>query len=232
MLTLENITYKKRGQTLLSQINGEINRGDCVTLFGPNGAGKSTLIKIMAGLVKPSKGKRSIQPEHKNPIGYVPQQTALFKGLTVRDQIKYYQKLTKPKSNEFIDDMILSLGLSQILNKRIEQLSGGMKRKVNLAVGMVHQPELLLLDEAFVGVDLAAKHDMLTWLRKLNNQGTTIVFITHDWYVIQHLQPTMWVLDHGVMIDQVEWDSVPYLNLNRQSQALQKMFDVNMGSVR
>ncbi|MGP4073600.1 ABC transporter ATP-binding protein [Piscibacillus sp. B03] len=232
MLNLENITYKKRRQTILNEISGHIQNGDCIALFGPNGAGKSTLIKIMAGLIKPSKGIRKIHYNRKQPIGYVPQQIALFKGLTVRDQLKYYQKLTKPKSNEFIDEMILSLGLSSILNKRIDQLSGGLQRKVNLAIGMIHQPEMLLLDEAFVGVDLAAKHDMLTWLRQLNKQGTTIVFITHDWYVIQHLEPTMWILDQGQMVDQVDWESVPYLNLNRQSQALQKMFDVKLSGVR
>lgn len=232
MINLENITYKKRRQTILNEISGHIQNGDCIALFGPNGAGKSTLIKIMAGLIKPSKGSRTFHYNSKQPIGYVPQQIALFKGLTVRDQLKYYQKLTKPKSNEFIDEMILSLGISSILNKRIDQLSGGLQRKVNLAIGMIHQPEMLLLDEAFVGVDLAAKHDMLTWLRQLNKQGTTIVFITHDWYVIQHLEPKMWILDQGQMVDQVEWESVPYLNLNRQSQALQKMFDVKLSGVR
>ncbi|WP_054753704.1 ATP-binding cassette domain-containing protein [Piscibacillus salipiscarius] len=222
---------KKRRQALVSEINGQINKGDCISLFGPNGAGKSTLIKIMAGLLKSSKGKRVVNFTDKNPIGYVPQQIALFKGLTVRDQLKYYEKLTKPKSSEFIDEMILSLGLSSILNKKINQLSGGMQRKVNLAVGMIHQPELLLLDEAFVGVDLAAKHDMLSWLKRLNENGITIIFITHDWYVIQHLKPQMWIMDKGNMIDQVEWESVPYINLTRQSQALQKMFDVNLTHV-
>ncbi|RPF50132.1 ABC transporter ATP-binding protein [Aquisalibacillus elongatus] len=230
MLNLQDVTYKKRGKYLLSGINGHVKLGDCITLFGPNGAGKSTLLKIMAGLVKPTKGKCQIESSSKNPIGYVPQQVALFEGLTVKDQLAYYQKITKQKSDTFLNDMIQSLGIEDILHKRIEQLSGGMQRKVNLAVGMIHQPEILLLDEAFVGVDLAAKYDMLSWLNQLNQQGTTIVFITHDWYIINSLKPTMWVLDEGQLLDQVEWNSISYLNLNGGSRSLQKMFDVNVAN--
>ncbi|WP_194840842.1 ATP-binding cassette domain-containing protein [Filobacillus milosensis] len=228
MITLEGISYKKKRQYLLNQIDGRINKGDCITLFGPNGAGKSTLMKIMAGLNKPSRGKRSVQFHKKNPIGYVPQQIALFDGLTVKDQIKYYQKLTKQTSTDFVEVMIKELGLKDILNKRINQLSGGMKRKVNLAVGVIHQPEILFLDEAFVGVDLATKYDMLKWLNHLNAQGTTIVFITHDWYVINQLKPSMWILDQGEMLDQVNWNAVPYANIKSGSNALKKMFDVDL----
>ncbi|GEL76929.1 ABC transporter ATP-binding protein [Tenuibacillus multivorans] len=228
MLTLKEVDYRKNRKTLLSNVSGTIEQGDCITLFGPNGAGKSTLIKIMAGLSRPTSGQRILEAKAKNPIGYVPQQIAIMEGLIVRDQLTYYQKLTKQKSSEFVDEMIQYLGLQNILGKRVERLSGGMKRKVNLAVGLIHQPEILLLDEAFVGVDLAAKYDMLAWLKRLNSQGMTIVFITHDWDVVHHLDPILWILDEGRLLAKTDLLSLSRQSLTNGSRSLQKMLDVNL----
>jgi len=228
MLSLENISFRKRNELILQPLSGTVERGNSITIFGPNGAGKSTLMQIMAGLLKPTKGKRKTSFVRKNPIGYVPQQLALFDGLTVKDHLRFYQKLTKQRDEAFVQEMIDVLNLNEIMNKRIEKLSGGMKRKVNLAVGIIHQPEIIFLDEAFVGVDLAAKFDMLNWLKQLNERGTTIVFITHDWHVIHALAKEMWLLDEGVFIDHIQMDEIDtFKNKNKLSIPLQKMFDAN-----
>ncbi|NIK13079.1 ABC transporter ATP-binding protein [Alkalibacillus almallahensis] len=201
MLVLNNVTYKRKKNELIKNISGEINQGDCISLFGPNGAGKSTLLNLMAGLETPSSGTCENKSQEKITIGYVPQQLALFEHMTVRDHLTYYQKMTKQTNQHYVNEMIDVLGLKDILDYQVQTLSGGMARKLNLAVGLIHEPQLILLDEAFVGVDLATKHDMLTWLHQLNEQGSTIVLISHDWHVIEHIAQTMWVLDDGELID-------------------------------
>ncbi|MGM8214767.1 ABC transporter ATP-binding protein [Bacillaceae bacterium W0354] len=229
MLSLKNISYKKKEHYLLKEISGDLDQGDCMTIFGPNGAGKSTLLRIMAGLNKPTEGIRQAEWTTKHPVGYVPQQLALFEGLSVQDHISFYKKMTKQKNNTYIDEMIDVLDLESIMKKRIDHLSGGQKRKVNLAVGIIHQPEIIFLDEAFVGVDLAAKYDMLNWLKKLNERGVTIVFITHDWNVIHALAKNMWIIDGGKLIDRISIDDVhTYTENNECSLPLKKMFESNI----
>lgn len=227
MLILEKINYKKKSHFLLNDVSGRIERGDSVTIFGPNGAGKSTLMQIMAGILKPTKGKRQLATVKNNPIGYVPQQLALFDRLTVKEHLLFYEKITKQKNVDYIEEMIEVLELKPIMKKRIDKLSGGMKRKVNLAVGIIHQPEIIFLDEAFVGVDLAAKFDMINWLRRLNERGVTIVFVTHDWNVIHKLAKNMWILDNGRLIEQLSIDEIDVINYRNMSVPLQKMFEAN-----
>ncbi|WP_017187831.1 ABC transporter ATP-binding protein [Alkalibacillus haloalkaliphilus] len=200
MLQLNNITYKKKNKMILNGISAEVKQGDSICLFGPNGAGKSTLLKVMAGLIEPNKGVYKQGNFTSKPVGYIPQQLALFPNMTVKDHLSFYKKMTKQKDREFIEAMLNALSLNEIKKKKVEELSGGMARKLNLAVGLIHKPDIIFLDEAFVGVDLAAKHDMLRWLSLLNEDGVTIVFITHDWHVIHHLAKTLWVLEDGQML--------------------------------
>ncbi|MDQ0159901.1 ABC transporter ATP-binding protein [Alkalibacillus salilacus] len=201
MLALNDVTYKRKKKVLIKDISGEIKQGDCISLFGPNGAGKSTLLKLIAGLETPSSGTCVNENQEKISIGYVPQQLALFDHMTVRDHLTYYEKMTKQINQRYVNEMIEVLGLKDVLNLNVESLSGGMARKLNLAIGLIHEPDLILLDEAFVGVDLATKHDMLTWLHQLNEQGATNVMISHDWHVIEHIAQSMWILDDGELID-------------------------------
>ncbi|GAA0470990.1 ABC transporter ATP-binding protein [Alkalibacillus silvisoli] len=226
MLELQNINYVKKNKEILNKITAGVERGESICLFGPNGAGKSTLLKIMASLIKPTSGKCEISLSTPKTVGYIPQQIALFPNMSVKDHLKYYQKLTKQKDQAFINEMSSALDLNSIMNKKVEELSGGMARKLNLAVGVIHRPEMIFLDEAFVGVDLAFKHDMLTWLNKLNNQGVTIVFVSHDWHVIYNLAKTMWVLQDGKLMDQFLIKDISKREMDYQSEdsALKKMF--------
>ncbi|GEN45782.1 ABC transporter ATP-binding protein [Alkalibacillus haloalkaliphilus] len=209
MLQLNNIIYKNKNKMILNGISAEVKQGDSICLFGPNGAGKSTLLKMLAGLIEPDQGVYKQDKLTSKPVGYIPQQLALFPNMTVKDHLSFYKKMTKQKDREFIEAMSNALSLNEIKKKKVEELSGGMARKLNLAVGLIHEPDIIFLDEAFVGVDLAAKHDMLQWLRLLNEDGVTIVLITHDWHVIHHLAKTLWVLEDGRMVDQFSIENLP-----------------------
>ncbi|WP_051189065.1 ABC transporter ATP-binding protein [Halalkalibacillus halophilus] len=216
MLNVDNVTYTYKRKIILDQINSTVGYGDSVCIFGPNGAGKSTLLKIMAGLLKANEGTCTLNNRTRsNPIGYIPQDIALHDELTVQENVNLYMKLTKTRQTEFIRDMLSALHLDQVKKKKVKHLSGGNKRKVNLAVGMVHQPSIVFLDEAFVGVDLAAKYDMLTWLKELNTKGMTFVFVSHDWNVIEQLASSMWILQDGKLLATT--------NMNRLEETIEKV---------
>ncbi|MET3683545.1 ABC-2 type transport system ATP-binding protein [Alkalibacillus flavidus] len=227
MFDLNNVHYKQKRKVVIQNVSAHVRRGDSISLFGPNGAGKSTLMQIMAGLKQPTSGTCEQNEATDRAVGYVPQQLALFDNMTVGEHITFYQKMTKQRDDAYINEMLEVLALSDQWHVKSQALSGGMARKLNLAIGLVHEPHVVLLDEAFVGVDLATKHDMLQWLKRLNDNGTTIVFITHDWHVIYHLATQMWLLDRGQLIDtfslrdldqkEAEWAS-------QSDSALTKMF--------
>ncbi|MFC0015995.1 MULTISPECIES: ABC transporter ATP-binding protein [Allobacillus] len=227
MLQLNNVSYRKSKSDLVNSVSATVHAGDRLTIFGPNGAGKSTLMRLMAGIIKSTSGtimyNDSLQT--KNAIGYIPQQLALFENLTVKEHLRFYQKMTGNNSKSFMNEMIETLQLKDFWNKQIDELSGGMKRKVNLAVGMIQQPKIVFLDEPFVGVDLAAKHDMLNWLNQLNSRGITIVFVTHDWQVIRELASKMWLMENGELLQKTTVDEVveDRVELTGVSTALDKM---------
>ena len=202
MLQLTSVSYQKKNTALVKDISGTVHAGDRLTLFGPNGAGKSTLMRLMAGIIQQTTWKINASDglREKNAVGYIPQQLALFENLTVKEHIKFYSKMTGNQSIEFLQEMIENLRLDEMWKKRIHELSGGMKRKVNLAVGLIQQPRIVFLDEPFVGVDLAAKHDMLAWLNRLNERGVTLIFVTHDWQVIHELADRMWMMEQGELL--------------------------------
>ncbi|TSJ66312.1 ABC transporter ATP-binding protein [Allobacillus sp. SKP2-8] len=227
MLQLNSVSYQKGKSDLIQSVSATVQPGDRLTIFGPNGAGKSTLMRLMAGIIQPSSGTITYDDSlsGKNAIGYIPQQLALFENLTVKEHLRFYQKMIGSKTNPFMNEMIETLQLKDFWNKRIDELSGGMKRKVNLTVGMIQQPKIVFLDEPFVGVDLAAKHDMLNWLNRLNSRGVTIVFVTHDWQVIHELADKMWLMENGDLLHEATVDEVvhDHIELPDTSSALQKM---------
>nr|WP_289037581.1 ABC transporter ATP-binding protein [uncultured Allobacillus sp.] len=227
MLQLNNVSYRKSKSDLVNSVSATVHAGDRLTIFGPNGAGKSTLMRLMAGIIEPTGGTITSNDliKAKNAIGYIPQQLALFNNLTVKEHLRFYRKMAGNNTENFINEMIETLQLKNFWNKQIDELSGGMKRKVNLTVGMIQQPEIVFLDEPFVGVDLAAKHDMLNWLNQLNKRGVTIVFVTHDWQVIHQLADKMWLMESGNLLQETTVDEVVHnrLELPNTSTALHKM---------
>ncbi|PKR78244.1 hypothetical protein CEY16_00350 [Halalkalibacillus sediminis] len=227
MIELNGISYRQRNNIILNAVSSSIHNGDCIAIFGPNGAGKSTLIQILAGLLKSSSGEIKYDFERSNQvIGYVPQKNALFENLTVKDHLNFFSKMVKDSDPNFVDGMYDALDLKSLFNQKVSKLSGGQMKKLNLAVGMIQKPDIVFLDEAFVGVDLAAKYDMLDWLKKMNTEGMTIVFITHDWDTIKFLSRKMWVVDEGKLTAELspeQFKSMP-TQITEGSRALQKMF--------
>jgi ABC-2 type transport system ATP-binding protein len=200
--------YKDADDFSLNELTLSINEGQIFGLLGPNGAGKTTLISILCGLVKPTSGSFTIAnlmygdnaAEIKKIIGVVPQEYALYPTLTARENLLYFGSMyglkgaiLKEKVNQSLD----FLGLLSFADKRLETFSGGMKRRVNLIAGILHNPRVLFLDEPTVGVDVQSKNAIINYLKQLNNQGTTIIYTSHHLSEAQDFCSNIAIIDRG-----------------------------------
>ena len=192
----------------LNDVSLDINEGQIFGLLGPNGAGKTTLISMLCGLIKPTSGHFTINDldylhhssKIKKIIGVVPQEYALYPTLTARENLHYFGSMYGLKGSYLKDKVIETLdllGLLKFADKRIETFSGGMKRRVNLIAGIMHNPKVLFLDEPTVGVDVQSKNAILDYLKVLNQNGTTIIYTSHHLAEAEDFCDTIAILDQG-----------------------------------
>lgn len=195
-------------------VNGvsfDVRRGEIFGLLGPNGAGKTTIISMVTGLLKPDSGSVSFDGHDFRPsnralqakIGLVPQELALYPPLSAWDNLVFFGRIYGLKGQRLrqrVAAVLELVGLTERANDAIETYSGGMKRRINLAVGLLHEPELLFLDEPTVGVDPQARNAILETLETLNRAGTTIFYTTHYMEEAQRLCHRVVVIDHGQII--------------------------------
>lgn len=219
-LSIRNLTKTYRnGFTALKGINLDVKQGDFFALLGPNGAGKSTTIGVISSLVTKTSGSVSIfdtdldkDPEQaKSFIGLVPQEFN-FNGF---EQVKhiliaqagYYgvpAKLAEPRA----DELLHQLGLWDKRSTPARALSGGMKRRLMIARALVHNPQLLILDEPTAGVDIELRRSMWSFLSKINEQGTTIILTTHYLEEAENLCRNIAIIDHGTIIENTDMKSL------------------------
>ncbi|MRX69667.1 ABC-2 type transport system ATP-binding protein [Flavobacterium resistens] len=200
--------YKDADQFSLNDVSLEINEGQIFGLLGPNGAGKTTLISMLCGLIKPTSGHFSIDDldyhhhaaKIKKIIGVVPQEYALYPTLTARENLHYFGSMYGLKGADLKDKVIETLdllGLLKFADKQIHTFSGGMKRRVNLIAGILHNPKVLFLDEPTVGVDVQSKNAILDYLKVLNQNGTTIIYTSHHLAEAEDFCTNIAILDRG-----------------------------------
>lgn len=202
--------YKDAEMYSLDDFSLDIKEGQIFGLLGPNGAGKTTLISILCGLVKPTSGSFTIDNlvyaqnanEIKKIIGVVPQEYALYPTLTARENLLYFGSMYGIKGNDLKEKVVDSLdflGLLKFADKRIETFSGGMKRRVNLIAGILHNPKILFLDEPTVGVDVHSKNVIIAYLKELNKKGTTIIYTSHHLSEAQDFCTNIAIVDRGII---------------------------------
>lgn len=200
--------YKDADQYSLNDVSLDINEGQIFGLLGPNGAGKTTLISMLCGLIKPTSGHFTIDnlnytnhsSKIKKIIGVVPQEYALYPTLTARENLHYFGSMYGLKGSYLKDKVVETLdllGLLKFADKRIETFSGGMKRRVNLIAGILHNPKVLFLDEPTVGVDVQSKNAIIDYLKVLNQNGTTIIYTSHHLAEAEDFCTNIAILDRG-----------------------------------
>ena len=188
-----------------------IQQGEIFGFLGPNGAGKTTTISMLSCLLKPTEGSATVagfylirqSSEVKRRIGLVPQDLALYPTLSARDNLSFFGRIYGLKSSNLrqrVDDALKMVGLSDRAGDAVETFSGGMKRRVNIAAGLLHRPEVLFLDEPTVGVDPQSRNFIFENVESLNQEGLTVLYTTHYMEEAQRLCDRVAIIDQGQII--------------------------------
>ncbi|WP_404429850.1 heme ABC exporter ATP-binding protein CcmA [Sutcliffiella horikoshii] len=186
--TVSNLSISFGKQEVLKDINLSINKGEVFGFLGPSGAGKTTLVKAIAGLQPIKKGEVEVLGRRmptlslSEKIGYMAQSDALYQDLTAQENLQFFSSLYNLKRidrKKRIDEVMELVNLSEHLHKPVQQYSGGMKRRLSLAISLIHNPELLILDEPTVGIDPLLRKSIWQELKALSKEGTTVLVTTH-----------------------------------------------------
>jgi ABC-2 type transport system ATP-binding protein len=192
-------------------VSFQVARGEVFGLLGPNGAGKTTIISIMTGLIPPTGGQVTVDGLDlekdtnavKAKLGLVPQELALYPVLSARDNLNFFGRiygLRGKRLRERVDAVLELVGLTDRAEEAIETYSGGMKRRINIAAGLLHEPEILFLDEPTVGVDPQSRNAIFEGVEALNRSGMTVIYTTHYMEEAQRLCHRVAIMDEGQII--------------------------------
>ncbi len=208
-------TFRRPDGSEVQAVKGvelEIHKGEIFSLLGPNGAGKTTTISMMSGLLEPTQGDALIgghsiskQPlQAKRLIGVVPQDIALYPSLNARQNLEFFGKMYDLRGNDLsgrVEEVLSFIGLTDRQKDKVDTFSGGMKRRLNVGVGLLHRPELVFMDEPTVGIDPQSRRRILDTVKQLRDeQGMTVLYTTHLMEEAQELSDRVGIIDHGEVI--------------------------------
>jgi ABC-2 type transport system ATP-binding protein len=203
---------KSYGATVaLAGVSFAVGRGEMFGLLGPNGAGKTTLLSILSCLLEPTGGEARLldrkivcsDKDQRRLVGIVPQELALYGELTGRENLRFFGELYGVPAgalSERVAQVLAAVGLEDRADERVAAFSGGMKRRLNLGAGLVHEPQLLLLDEPTTGVDPQSRNHIFEEIRRVNRSGVTVIYTSHYMEEVQVLCPRAGIIDHGRLI--------------------------------
>lgn len=211
IINIENLVKKYGDFVAVDDISLSIKKGEIYGLLGPNGAGKSTTINIICGLVKPSSGDvmiygKSVKEGNKSikqKIGLVPQKVSIYGKFTAKENIKFFGELYGLRGEELnkaVNRALEFTGLLDVANKEAAQYSGGMLRRLNIACAIVHSPEIIIMDEPTVGIDAQSRNHILDSIKKLNEDGATIIYTSHYMEEVESICTKLAIIDHGKVI--------------------------------
>lgn len=205
---------RQNGETFFAVkgVSFEIGKGEIFSLLGPNGAGKTTTISMISGLLSPTRGDATIggysitkQPlEAKKLLGVIPQEIALYLSLNARQNLEFFGKLyglSGAELNKRVDEVLEFIDLTDRQKDKVETFSGGMKRRVNIGVGLLHHPQLIYMDEPTVGIDPQNRRRILDTVQRLRQEmGMTVLYTSHLMEEVQEISDRVAIVDHGEII--------------------------------
>ena len=211
ILEIHNLVKNYGDFAAVKGISFDIHKGEIFSLLGPNGAGKTTTINMVSTLFEPTSGDALIgghsvtkaPMQVRQMIGVVPQELALYEDLTAQENLMFWGQmygLSGKSLKHRIDEVLDQIGLTERASHRIKTYSGGMKRRVNIGVGLLHKPELLFMDEPTVGIDPQSRRAILETVKDLNRLGMTVLYTTHYMEEAQELSDRVGIIDHGELI--------------------------------
>ena len=210
-IVVDNLTKRFEDVTAVDGLSLKIEKGELFGLLGPNGAGKTTTINVLCGLLDPTSGSvrvagydvRKESNKVKELIGVSPQETAVYPHLTGRENIELFGNLhamPKEKLKKNVDELLTELSLSEDAKRRAGKYSGGMMRRINLAMALVHDPEIAFLDEPTVGMDPQSRRAVWNFIKELKKMNKTVLLTTHYMEEAEELCDRVGIIDHGKLI--------------------------------
>ncbi|MEW6403799.1 MAG: ATP-binding cassette domain-containing protein [Chloroflexota bacterium] len=192
-------------------VSFDVSQGEIFSLLGPNGAGKTTTISMLSCLLRPNEGDAHIMGHSiktdamgvKSVLGVVPQEIALYEDLTARENLTFWGKMYGLRGSALrsrVNEVLDVIGLRDRANERVGKYSGGMKRRVNIGVALLHKPKVIYMDEPTVGIDPQSRRNILDSVVALKDQGMTVLYTTHYMEEAQELSDHIAIMDHGKMI--------------------------------
>ena len=208
VLQIEELSRRFGDMVAVKDVSLHVDAGETYGLLGPNGAGKSTTISMIAGLLEPHGGTIHIDGEPmrtgstrlRSRIGLVPQDLAMYPDLTARENLRFFARLYglgRADATARIDEVLELIGLADRADDRADEYSGGMKRRLNIGIGLLHRPALLILDEPTVGVDPQSRNAILESVEALAGEGMAVVYTTHYMEEAERLCDRIGIIDHG-----------------------------------
>ncbi|HEX9512881.1 MAG TPA: ABC transporter ATP-binding protein [Puia sp.] len=203
--------YPGQSDLFFSHLNLKIAAGERFGLFGPNGAGKTTLMNLMTGLLPFPEGSiqllgKEVKKQNRavnKLFGFIPQDFSFYQELSPAENLEFFgawSGLHRHEIRQRTDELLEILGLADVRDKPVHKFSGGMKRRVNLAIAVIHHPRILFLDEPTVGVDVQTRHAIINYLKQLNKEGTTLIYTSHQLSEAEDLCEKIALIDEGKII--------------------------------
>ncbi|HEU5471403.1 MAG TPA: ABC transporter ATP-binding protein [Actinophytocola sp.] len=212
VLECSGLTRRFGGRVAVDGVSLRIAPGETYGLLGPNGAGKTTVIRMVCGLLRPDAGTVVVAGRTMSAagglrarelIGYVPQEVALYPDLTARENLRFFGRMYRLRGarlNRRVEAVLELVDLTERAGERVESFSGGMRRRLNIGAGLLHEPTLLVLDEPTVGVDPQSRHAILESIQRFGRSGMAVLYTTHYMEEAERLCDRVGIIDHGRLI--------------------------------
>jgi len=240
MLKILNLSKSYDSVKAVDDISLEVFKGEIFGFLGPNGAGKTTTISMISGLLKPDSGKIYIDSSDqayelkniKKIMGVVPQEMAFYEELSAKENLLFWGKLhgvDRKTLDERIQYYLKKTGLLGRENDPLKKYSGGMKRRINLILGLIHQPKLLLLDEPTTGIDIQTKLNIYNLIKEASLQKTTVIYTTHNLQEAEELCHRIAIMDKGKMLAMGTLEELIKIVGEKDIAVVSGRFDINLG---
>lgn len=231
MIKVSNVVKKYDDLIALDKLSLEIKKGSIFGLLGVNGAGKSTIISILNGLSSFDSGKIDIFgldikndiEEIKNISSIIPQNLAFYENLTVKENIDFFAKIQNAKKEDY-EHAIQINSLENLLNQKASTLSGGQKRRLNIAIGILNNPQIIYFDEPTVGIDTKSRNDILEFIKSYKDLGKTIIYTSHYMNEVEMICDEVAIISYGKLIKQDSLENLLYKDDTSNHNNLEKFF--------
>ena len=235
IIEVKDLSKSYKDFKAVDSISFNVEQGRIYGILGPNGAGKSTTIKMIAGLLGQDSGtityeESSTIDKWSSNIGLVPQNIAVYDELTAEENISFFVSLygiTGKEKEERIEKTLKFVGLEDVRNKPAKEYSGGMKRRLNIACAIVHDPKLIIMDEPTVGIDPQSRNYILESVKELNKKGTSVIYTSHYMEEVEAICDRIIILDKGKIILNDEKDNTNMMSLDKQTVTIVSKSEIN-----